>query len=68
MKWTGLSRPLQLEPKDKKSLSHIRMEKALEFLKDARSNFKEFRFKTSVNRSYYAALRVDSKIKMRIYF
>ncbi|NWF51482.1 MAG: HEPN domain-containing protein [Nitrospirae bacterium] len=32
------------------------MAKAYEFLEDARANFKEGRYKTSINRSYYAVL------------
>ncbi len=47
---------MTLELKDKKSLSDIRMAKAYEFLEDARANYKDGRYKTSVNRSYYAAL------------
>lgn len=47
---------MTLESKDKKSLSDIRMVKAYEFLEDAKANFKEGRYKTSINRSYYATL------------
>ncbi|MDI6745160.1 MAG: HEPN domain-containing protein [Thermodesulfovibrionales bacterium] len=47
---------MTLESKDKKSLSNIRMARAYEFLKDAKANFKETRYKTAINRSYYAAL------------
>lgn len=47
---------MNLEAKDKKILSDVRMKKALEFLEDARANFKGSRYKTSVNRSYYAVL------------
>lgn len=47
---------MTLEREDKKALSGIRMEKAREFLEDARANFKESRHRTAVNRSYYAAL------------
>jgi uncharacterized protein (UPF0332 family) len=47
---------MNLEAKDKKILSDVRMKKALEFLEDARANFKDSRYKTSVNRSYYAVL------------
>lgn len=47
---------MTIESKDKKSLSDMRMAKAYEFIEDARANFKEGRYKTSVNRSYYAVL------------
>ncbi|MBW1921647.1 MAG: HEPN domain-containing protein [Deltaproteobacteria bacterium] len=47
---------MTLDVKDKKALSDIRMRKALEFLEDARANLKETRIRTSLNRSYYAAL------------
>ena len=47
---------MTLEPQDKRSLSDVRMAKALEFLKDARANLREGRHKTAINRSYYAAL------------
>jgi hypothetical protein len=39
---------------DKKILSQTRMEKAREFLEDAKGNFREGRVKISINRSYYA--------------
>ena len=45
-----------LEPKDKKLLSDARMHKAREFLSDAQSTFTDRRYRTSVNRAYYAAL------------
>jgi len=51
-----------LEPKDKKSLSDLRMAKAYEFLEDARANYKDGRYKTSINRSYYAALNAARAI------
>lgn len=47
---------MSLTREEKITLSNIRMEKSLEFLEDARANFKEKRYRTSVNRSYYAAL------------
>ena len=47
---------MNLEAKDKKILSDVRMKKALEFLEDAHANFNDSRHRTSVNRSYYAAL------------
>jgi uncharacterized protein (UPF0332 family) len=45
-----------LDTKDKKALSDARMDKAKEFLSDARATYNERRFRTSVNRAYYAAL------------
>ena len=45
-----------LEIKDKKVISDTRMEKAREFLSDARATYDDKRYRTSVNRSYYAAL------------
>lgn len=47
---------MTLDTKDKKALSDARMDKANEFLSDARATFNEGRFRTSVNRAYYAAL------------
>ncbi len=47
---------MTLDTKEKKSLSDIRMEKALEFLQDASDNFGRGRFRTSTNRAYYAVL------------
>ena len=47
---------MTLSGDDKKALSDIRFAKAREFLDDARANLAEERLKTSVNRSYYAAL------------
>lgn len=47
---------MTLESMDKISLSDMRMSKAYEFLEDARANYQDGRHKTSVNRSYYAAL------------
>jgi len=45
-----------LEKKDKQAISKIRLERADEFLSDAEATYKDKRYKTSVNRSYYAAL------------
>lgn len=42
--------------KDKKILSDMRMSRAREFLTDAQANFEEQRFRTAVNRAYYASL------------
>jgi uncharacterized protein (UPF0332 family) len=53
---------MTLESQDKKSLSEIRMAKAYEFLEDARANYKDGRYKTSINRSYYAALNAARSI------
>jgi uncharacterized protein (UPF0332 family) len=47
---------MTLSSADKAALSDIRMKKASEFLDDAASNLADSRFKTSVNRSYYASL------------
>ena len=47
---------MTLGREDKEALSDIRFEKASEFLEDARANFKENRLRTSISRSYYAAL------------
>lgn len=53
---------MTLETGDKKSLSDIRMARAYEFLDDAMANFKEGRYKTAINRSYYAALNAARAI------
>ncbi|MFH0924696.1 MAG: HEPN domain-containing protein [bacterium] len=53
---------MTLKMEDKKILSDIRMGKAYEFLEDARVNHKEGRYKTSINRSYYAALNAIRSI------
>jgi uncharacterized protein (UPF0332 family) len=47
---------LNINIKDKTILSDVRMERAREFLSDAHANFKEQRYRTAVNRSYYASL------------
>ncbi len=47
---------MTLSKEDKINLSDARMQKADEFFRDARANMQEGRLKTSVNRSYYAAL------------
>lgn len=47
---------MTLAPEDKKALSNIRMEKAYRYLQDATGNYKEGRYETAVNRSYYAVL------------
>ena len=47
---------MTLNAQEKKDLSIIRMKKAQEFLEDARANYEGKRYRTSVNRSYYAAL------------
>lgn len=53
---------MTLEPQDKKILSNIRIEKARKYLQDASANFKESRYETAVNRSYYAALNAVRSI------
>ncbi|MEW6570528.1 MAG: HEPN domain-containing protein [Nitrospirota bacterium] len=53
---------MTLEPQDKKTLSNIRIEKARKYLQDASANFKEGRYETAVNRSYYAALNAVRSI------
>jgi len=47
---------MTLSLEDKKALSELRIKKAYEFLEDARANFKDGRYKTSVNRCYYAVM------------
>ncbi|TVR68151.1 MAG: HEPN domain-containing protein [Spirochaetaceae bacterium] len=47
---------MKLSRQDKEELSRIRFEKAREFLRDAQANVEESRFRTGVNRAYYAAL------------
>lgn len=47
---------MTLSAEDKKTLSQFRLQKAKEFLDDAKKNFDDKRYRTSVNRSYYAAL------------
>jgi len=47
---------VNLDSKDKRVLSDIRVQKAHEFLDDARAMQREGRHRSSVNRSYYAAL------------
>lgn len=53
---------MTLEYQDKKSLSEIRMANAYESLQDAIANYNERRYKTSVNRSYYASLNAARSI------
>ena len=53
---------MTLEPQDKRNLSDLRMSKALDFLEDARANLREERYKTAINRSYYAALSAARSI------
>ena len=47
---------MNINIKDKKILSDVRMDRAREFLADAYANFKDQRYRTAVNRSYYASL------------
>src|SRR3990170_7416577 len=49
---------MAMELKDRITLSNIRMEKAREFLEDAKANLAKERNKTAINRSYYSALNV----------
>lgn len=53
---------MTLTSQDRKNLSDIRMVKAYEFLEDAKANFNDKRYKTSINRSYYAALNAARSI------
>ncbi len=53
---------MTLGPQDKRNLSDLRMSKALEFLEDARANLGEGRYRTAINRSYYAALSAARSI------
>ena len=48
---------MKLNKQDKENLSEIRFEKAGEFLRDAQANIEETRYKTGVNRAYYAVLQ-----------
>jgi uncharacterized protein (UPF0332 family) len=47
---------LNIGIRDKKILSDVRMDKAREFLADAHANFKDQRYRTAINRAYYASL------------
>jgi uncharacterized protein (UPF0332 family) len=47
---------MTLDKEEKKTLSKYRLEKAERLLEDARLLFKESRWESAVNRSYYAAL------------
>ena len=47
---------MTLDREEKKTLSKYRLEKAERLLEDARLLFKESRWESSVNRSYYSAL------------
>jgi uncharacterized protein (UPF0332 family) len=47
---------VKLDQEDKRAISDLRMERAREFLSDAQALLLEGRFRSSVNRSYYAAL------------
>lgn len=53
---------MTLEKTDKISLSAIRMEKARDFLKDADENYNQGRYRTAINRSYYAALSASRSL------
>jgi uncharacterized protein (UPF0332 family) len=47
---------MTLSPEEKKTLSELRMNRAYEFFEDAKANLNEKRYKTSINRSYYATM------------
>lgn len=53
---------MTLGREEKTTLSNIRMDKSRDFLEDAKANFKEKRYRTSVNRSYYAVLNAIRSI------
>lgn len=53
---------MTLEEKDKRALSDVRMTRAMDFLEDARANLRENRYRTAINRSYYAALSAARSI------
>ena len=46
---------MTMSAEDKAALSEIRMQKAYQFLDDAKSNLAESRLSTAINRSYHAA-------------
>lgn len=48
---------MTLDRYDKVQLSDIRFEKAREFLLDAQANLEQSRFRTAINRAYYAVLQ-----------
>jgi uncharacterized protein (UPF0332 family) len=47
---------MNLSREDKKALCEIRINKAYEFFDDAKANLEEERFRTAINRAYYAVL------------
>lgn len=53
---------MTFETKDKKALSDIRMDKAKEFVADARATYNDKRYRTSVSRAYYAVLNAARAI------
>jgi uncharacterized protein (UPF0332 family) len=53
---------MNLDMRDKKTISDVRMDKAREFLSDAQANYDGKRYRSSVNRSYYAALNAVRSI------
>lgn len=53
---------MTLEKTDKMNLSNIRMEKADDFIKDADENLKTGRYRTAINRSYYAILSASRSL------
>lgn len=53
---------MTLTAEEKKTLSQFRLQKAKEFLDDAKKIFDDKRYRTSVNRSYYAALNAAREL------
>ena len=53
---------MTLEKSDKINLSNIRMEKAEDFIADADENLKNGRYRTAINRSYYAILSASRSL------
>lgn len=53
---------MTLEKNDKIGLSHHRMEKAKTFFQDAEENFNGGRYRTAVNRFYYAILNASRSL------
>jgi uncharacterized protein (UPF0332 family) len=53
---------MTLDKTDKINLSNIRMEKADDFIIDAEENLKNGRYRTAINRSYYAILSASRSL------
>lgn len=56
---------MNLEIQDKVALSDIRISKARDFLDDAKATLGDKRYKTAINRSYYAALNAVPSLSCR---